>query len=174
MALRADKNSAQYFVDGRLDWPEGATSRKSMRAVNKLSDLHTLLSQRCEVAAGDRGVDELADLVRAMLQYEPSERMSAAAALAHPFLTLDLPTPPGVDGGGGAMDPTPEPPLLAAAALDAMVSGMDAAGPAAGGAQQHAAAAQLIQQPQQQQLQQLAAAGSGGGGPPPPAAAAGS
>lgn len=35
MALRADRNSAQCFVEGRLDWPEGAASRKSIRAVGK-------------------------------------------------------------------------------------------------------------------------------------------
>ena len=36
MAARADKGAAQYFAEGgRLDWPGGAASRKSVRAVNK-------------------------------------------------------------------------------------------------------------------------------------------
>lgn len=95
MAYRADKHSQKYFTNGRLDWPEGAASRKSVRSVNKLRELRALLTQRCD-SEGGQGVEELVDLVRAMLQYEPAQRMSAAATLSHPFLTMDLPMPPGV------------------------------------------------------------------------------
>ncbi|KAI8462996.1 MAG: kinase-like domain-containing protein [Monoraphidium minutum] len=145
MAYRADKHSAKYFTGGRLDWPEGAASRKSVRAVNKLRDLQALLSERCDTVGG-QGVEELVDLVKAMLQYEPSQRMSAAATLSHPFLTMELPAPPGVLGGGAAlMDPTPEPALPAVAAA-AGVGGGAEAGPAGDGGG-GAAAAQQQQQP---------------------------
>lgn len=58
--------------------------------------------------------------VLALMQYEPSRRMSAADALKHPFMQMDLPVPPsGGDGGGALMDPTPEPPMLTEAPLEA-------------------------------------------------------
>uniref|UniRef100_A0A2P2LFC6 Serine/threonine-protein kinase AFC1 n=1 Tax=Rhizophora mucronata TaxID=61149 RepID=A0A2P2LFC6_RHIMU len=40
MVVRADRRAEKYFRRGtRLDWPEGATSRESMKAVWKLPRL---------------------------------------------------------------------------------------------------------------------------------------
>ncbi|KIY93156.1 hypothetical protein MNEG_14806 [Monoraphidium neglectum] len=134
-----------------------------------LRGLRALLAERCD-APGGQGVEELADLVRAMLQYEPSRRISAAATLSHPFLTMDLAMPPGTLGGGAAlMDPTPEPALPAAAAMAALAAGGAAAaaaaaveevGPSGSGAQrqqqQQWQQQQEEEQQQQQQQQQVA------------------
>ncbi|RVW39810.1 Serine/threonine-protein kinase AFC1 [Vitis vinifera] len=44
MVLRADRRAEKYFRRGaRLDWPEGATSRESMRAVWKLPRLQVIV-----------------------------------------------------------------------------------------------------------------------------------
>ncbi|XP_057971099.1 serine/threonine-protein kinase AFC1 isoform X3 [Malania oleifera] len=81
MVVRADRRHAEkYFRRGaRLDWPGGATSRESMRAVWKLPRL-----QHVDHSAGD-----LIDLLQRLLRYEPAERLKAREALRHPFFTRD-------------------------------------------------------------------------------------
>ncbi|KAJ6804793.1 serine/threonine-protein kinase AFC1-like isoform X1 [Iris pallida] len=85
MMSRADRRAEKYFRRGvRLDWPEGATSRESMRAVWKLPRLQNLVMQHVDHSAGD-----LIDLLQGLLRYEPSERLKAREALHHSFFTRD-------------------------------------------------------------------------------------
>ncbi|KAK4419119.1 Serine/threonine-protein kinase AFC1 [Sesamum alatum] len=86
MIIRADRRSEKYFRRGsRLDWPEGATSRESIRAVWKLPRLQNLIMQHVDHSAGD-----LIDLLQGLLRYDPAERLKARDALGHPFFTRDL------------------------------------------------------------------------------------
>ncbi|XP_008241592.1 PREDICTED: serine/threonine-protein kinase AFC1 [Prunus mume] len=86
MVLRADRRADKYFRRGaRLDWPDGATSRESMRAVCKLPRLPNLIMQHVDHSAGD-----LIELLQGLLRYEPAERLKAREALRHPFFTRDM------------------------------------------------------------------------------------
>ncbi|MQM13687.1 hypothetical protein Taro_046616 [Colocasia esculenta] len=81
MVNRADRSAEKYFRRGvRLNWPEGAASRESMRAVWKLPRLQNLVMQHVDHSAGD-----LIDLLQGLLRYDPSERLKAQEALRHPF-----------------------------------------------------------------------------------------
>ncbi|MCO5575848.1 hypothetical protein L7F22_029653 [Adiantum nelumboides] len=71
---RLSRNSTgeaeKYFRhNGKLDWPEGASSSKS-DLVAKHADYFTLL---------------LTDLLRGLLNYDPEERLTASEALRHQF-----------------------------------------------------------------------------------------
>ncbi|KAJ8774379.1 hypothetical protein K2173_011628 [Erythroxylum novogranatense] len=80
------RRSERYFRRGaRLDWPEGATSRESMRAVWKLPRLPNLVMQHVDHSTGD-----LIDLLQGLLRYDPAEQLKAREALMHPFFTRDL------------------------------------------------------------------------------------
>ncbi|XP_021743729.1 serine/threonine-protein kinase AFC2-like isoform X2 [Chenopodium quinoa] len=79
---RADRHAEKYIRRGRLNWPEGATSRESIKAVLKLPRLQNLVMQHVDHSAGD-----LIDLLQGLLHYDPTLRMTAREALRHPFLT---------------------------------------------------------------------------------------
>ncbi|KAJ6750043.1 hypothetical protein OIU85_000651 [Salix viminalis] len=86
MVVRADRRAEKYFRRGmRLDWPEGATSRESMKAVTKLPRLPNLIMQHVDHSAG-----ELIDLLQGLLRYDPAERLKAREALRHPFFSRNL------------------------------------------------------------------------------------
>uniref|UniRef100_A0A2N9GUQ1 dual-specificity kinase n=1 Tax=Fagus sylvatica TaxID=28930 RepID=A0A2N9GUQ1_FAGSY len=81
MIQRADRGAEKYFRRGlRINWPEGAVSRESIRAVNKLHRLKDLVSQHVESSRFF-----LTDLLHGLLKYDPSERLTARQALDHPF-----------------------------------------------------------------------------------------
>lgn len=85
MIKKADRRAEKYFRRGiRLNWPEGAASRESIRAVRKVSRLRNLVMQHVDHSAG-----VLSDLLENLLKFEPSERLSAREALSHPFFTDD-------------------------------------------------------------------------------------
>ncbi|KAF7817151.1 serine/threonine-protein kinase AFC3 [Senna tora] len=80
MARRA-KGAEKYFRHGsRLNWPEGAVSRESIRAVKKLDHLKDLVSRQVESSRAS-----LIHLLHGLLTYDPSERLTASQALDHPF-----------------------------------------------------------------------------------------
>ncbi|THU68022.1 hypothetical protein C4D60_Mb05t30860 [Musa balbisiana] len=88
MIVRANQRAEKYFRQGRglrLDWPEGATSRESIRAVWRLPRLQNLVMQHVDHSAGD-----LIDLLQGLLHYDPAQRLKAREALRHPFFTRDL------------------------------------------------------------------------------------
>ncbi|TKW40079.1 hypothetical protein SEVIR_1G222600v4 [Setaria viridis] len=82
MLKRADRQSEKYIRKGRLNWPEGCTSRESMKAVMKLPRLQNLVMQNVDQSAGD-----LIDLLQGLLKYDPADRHTAQEALSHPFFT---------------------------------------------------------------------------------------
>lgn len=84
MLKRVDRDAEKYVRRGRLDWPEGATSRESIKSVLKLPRLQNLVMQHVDHSAGD-----LIDLLQGLLKYDPSIRVSAHEALRHPFFTRD-------------------------------------------------------------------------------------
>ncbi|XP_073007607.1 serine/threonine-protein kinase AFC2-like isoform X1 [Typha latifolia] len=82
MLRRADRHAEKYIKRGRLNWPEGAGSRESMKAVTKLPRLQNLVMDHVDHSAGD-----LIDLLRGLLRYDPTHRLIAREALKHPFFT---------------------------------------------------------------------------------------
>ncbi|XP_074574879.1 serine/threonine-protein kinase AFC1-like [Curcuma longa] len=87
MVVKADRNAEKYFRQSRalrLDWPEGASSRESVRAVWKLPRLQNLVMQHVDHSAGD-----LIDLLQGLLRYDPTERLGAREALMHPFFNRE-------------------------------------------------------------------------------------
>ncbi|XP_070043943.1 serine/threonine-protein kinase AFC2 isoform X3 [Nicotiana tomentosiformis] len=82
MLKRVDQQADKYVRRGRLDWPEGASSRDSIKAVLKLARLQNIIMQHVDHAAGD-----LINLLQGLLRYDPSERLTAREALRHPFFT---------------------------------------------------------------------------------------
>lgn len=87
MSKKCTRHTEKYFVRGRLNWPEGAQSRKNIRSVRKLMELKTLVQE-----LGDRSViahlDTFVDLVEKLLCYEPSKRITAREALKHEFFKI--------------------------------------------------------------------------------------
>ncbi|CAL9149641.1 unnamed protein product [Musa hybrid cultivar] len=75
MLRLAARDAERYVRRGHLNWPEGATSRESMKAVLKLPRLQNLVMQHSDHSAGD-----FIDLLQGLLRYDP-------AALLHPFFT---------------------------------------------------------------------------------------
>ncbi|TVU10545.1 hypothetical protein EJB05_44085 [Eragrostis curvula] len=82
MLERADHHAEKYVRRGRLNWPEGATTRQSIRAVLKLPRLQNLVMHHVDHSAGD-----FIDLLKGLLAYEPSNRLTAQEALSHRFFT---------------------------------------------------------------------------------------
>ncbi|KAF8670925.1 hypothetical protein HU200_050192 [Digitaria exilis] len=81
MIRKASSSAQKYFRRAtRLNWPEGAVSRESIRAVRKLDRLKDLVSRNA-----DHSRAALVDLLHGLLRFEPSERLSAQEALDHPF-----------------------------------------------------------------------------------------
>ncbi len=51
MARHANRGSAKYFTHrNRLNWPAGAASRKSVRAVQKMRDLRDIIQSGCDAS----------------------------------------------------------------------------------------------------------------------------
>ncbi|XP_039013113.1 serine/threonine-protein kinase AFC2-like isoform X2 [Hibiscus syriacus] len=84
MLKRVDHHSEKYVRRGRLDWPDGATSRESIKAVLKLPRLQNLVMQHVDYSAGD-----LIHLLQGLLRYDPKDRLTAREALRHPFFSRD-------------------------------------------------------------------------------------
>ncbi|GMH01545.1 hypothetical protein Nepgr_003384 [Nepenthes gracilis] len=53
MLRSADRHAEKYVRKGRLNWPDGAISRESIRAVQKLPRLQNLVMQHVDHSAGD-------------------------------------------------------------------------------------------------------------------------
>ncbi|KAL9176884.1 hypothetical protein ABFS82_01G024300 [Erythranthe guttata] len=77
---RANRGAEKYFKRSRLNWPEGAVSRDSIRAVRKLDPLKNLVSRHV-----DSSRSALLNLLHGLLKFDPSERLTPRQALEHPF-----------------------------------------------------------------------------------------
>ncbi|XWS51314.1 hypothetical protein CRYUN_Cryun12cG0166400 [Craigia yunnanensis] len=84
MLKRVDRHAEKYVRRGRLDWPDGATSRESIKSVLKLPRLQNLIMQHVDHSAGD-----LIHLLQGLLRYDPIERLTAREALRQPFFCRD-------------------------------------------------------------------------------------
>lgn len=82
MLKRMDRSAKKYVKNGRLDWPEGATSKESVKAVIKLPRLQNLVMPRVDHSSGD-----LIDLLQGLLRFDPCSRLTARQAFRHPFFT---------------------------------------------------------------------------------------
>ena len=80
MLKKVDRHAEKYVRRGRLDWPDGAASRDSLKAVLKLPRLQNLIMQHVDHSAG-----ELINMVQGLLRFDPAERLTAREALRHPF-----------------------------------------------------------------------------------------
>ncbi|WRX13382.1 Protein kinase domain - like 10 [Theobroma cacao] len=78
------RHAEKYVKRGRLDWPEDATSRESIKAVLKLPCLQNLVMQHVDHSAWD-----LIDQLQGLLKFDPCSRLTAHQALRHPFFTRD-------------------------------------------------------------------------------------
>ncbi|GMY14971.1 serine/threonine-protein kinase AFC2 isoform X1 [Fagus crenata] len=84
MLKRVDRHAEKYVRRGRLDWPDGANSRESIKAVMKLPRLQNLIMEHVDHSAGD-----LIHLLQGLLRYDPLNRLTAREALRHPFFSRD-------------------------------------------------------------------------------------
>jgi len=87
LGKKCDRQARHLFDDDyKLNWPEGARDRKSIKAVRRLLDLDRWIFE-----VGDESVrpeiDEFVDLVKGLMKFEPSERLSANDALQHKFFS---------------------------------------------------------------------------------------
>ncbi|KAL4440678.1 hypothetical protein ABPG77_000387 [Micractinium sp. CCAP 211/92] len=89
VAAAAASNVRDLFRKNRLNWPDGAEDKKSIKAVQRLKRLKDYLRQHCEDAVKPH-LDTIVDLVRSMLQFRAADRITAAEALRHPFFQLQL------------------------------------------------------------------------------------
>ncbi|XP_051151454.1 serine/threonine-protein kinase AFC3-like isoform X3 [Andrographis paniculata] len=80
MIRKANKGAEKYFRRSRLNWPEGAVSRESIRAVRRLDQLKNLVARHV-----DSSRSSLVDLLYGLLKFDPRERLTARQALRHPF-----------------------------------------------------------------------------------------
>ncbi|KAK2982617.1 hypothetical protein RJ640_014996 [Escallonia rubra] len=80
MIRRANRGAEKYFRRSRLNWPEGAVSRESIKAVKKLDRLKNMLSQYAGYPRSS-----LVDLLHGLLEFDPSKRLTARQALDHQF-----------------------------------------------------------------------------------------
>lgn len=85
MIQRASRGAEKYFRRGGLNWPDGAVSRESIRSVKQLDRLKDLASKYI----GDSR-SPLTDLLYGLLEFDPSERLTARQALQHPFFTSQV------------------------------------------------------------------------------------
>lgn len=88
MIAQASRHSAKYFYkQSRLYWPEGAISRDSERVVRKMKSLEDIIRGAGELDALQNLYEPLLELLRGLLRYEPSERLTATEALKHSFFS---------------------------------------------------------------------------------------
>ncbi|KAK3030689.1 hypothetical protein RJ639_034865 [Escallonia herrerae] len=80
MIRRANRGAEKYFRRLRLNWPEGAVSRESIKAVKKLDRLKNMLSQYAGYPRSSP-----VDLLHGLLEFDPSKRLTARQALDHQF-----------------------------------------------------------------------------------------
>jgi dual-specificity kinase len=79
---KSGQQASNYFMNGKLDYPNLSTDRKSRRFVKKLRNLKEMIRPT------DKLSDLFYDLVIKLLAYDPDQRMTAQQALNHSFFQL--------------------------------------------------------------------------------------
>ena len=97
VVARADAHAQKYFKKGEglsrfldpvLNWPDGAQSRESERAVRKMIELRNIVYARLQGVVAER----FSDFLLQLLKFEPESRASPENALTHDFFELELAT----------------------------------------------------------------------------------
>ena len=97
VVARADAHAQKYFKKGEgfnrfldpvLNWPDGAQSRESERAVRKMIELRSIVHARLQGVVAER----FSDFLLQLLKFEPESRASPEDALTHNFFELELAT----------------------------------------------------------------------------------
>ena len=84
--------SKEYFSDGKLAWPERCQLSDSVQAVNELKDLKVLVQERCDSSVQPH-VDSLVEMLRGMLRFDPTRRITAKEALGSAFFEVQAKPP---------------------------------------------------------------------------------
>ncbi|KAI8799819.1 kinase-like domain-containing protein [Cladochytrium replicatum] len=79
------RTASKFFRDGKLDYPNGTTAKSSKRFVRSMKPLRELIPPVDDVSK------LFVDLVERMLVYDPTLRITAKDALAHPFFKIAMP-----------------------------------------------------------------------------------
>ncbi|KAJ3131783.1 dual specificity protein kinase kns1 [Geranomyces variabilis] len=94
--LTRTPTAEKYFTKGKLLYPRADTTKQSKKNVAKTKPLRDIISPK------DKYAERLLDLVSRMLKYDPTERISARDALAHPYFSEPLPVPRSVAAAAAA------------------------------------------------------------------------
>eukprot|EP00798_Chlamydomonas_sp_ICE-L_P023287 gene23287-30523_t len=87
---KAGKAASKYFKKGRLNWPAGAATKKSLKAVQSLgTSLKSIILEQWGNST-EPFIEPLCDLLTKLLKYDPDNRLRAHEALGHQFLSLQL------------------------------------------------------------------------------------
>mmetsp|Transcript_10820 Transcript_10820/g.32467 ORF Transcript_10820/g.32467 Transcript_10820/m.32467 type:complete len:449 (-) Transcript_10820:2900-4246(-) len=87
LGREASRDAEKYFRHGgKLAWPEAASSRKSVRAVQRMNPLHKHIAAACD-ASLKPVLPQLVDLLKKLMVYDPAKRIDAVAALRHDFFS---------------------------------------------------------------------------------------
>ena len=73
-----------FKASGRLNWPDGAEGKRSLRAVSKMWPLREHLRVNTDGSVHPY-LDLIVDLVKKLMTWNPKERLTAEEALKHPF-----------------------------------------------------------------------------------------
>ncbi|KAK9712150.1 serine threonine protein kinase CMGC group [Basidiobolus ranarum] len=91
------RNTQKYFKNGRLNYPNQDTNRTNQKFVKNMKPIESIIPPTTNCNA------YLLDLVKKMLTYDTSQRITAREALRHPYFTIQF------DDGGDEVIPTPTP-----------------------------------------------------------------
>ncbi|GBE88243.1 Dual specificity protein kinase lkh1 [Sparassis crispa] len=85
-AKNAERNKPEFFKEGhKLDWPKPKASRQSKKEVRACRSLQ-------DIIPGTDQINKLfLDLVRRLLTFDPSKRISVREALNHPYFNIQIP-----------------------------------------------------------------------------------
>ena len=80
----------EYFDEreGKLAWPERCQLSDTAQAVNELNDLRSLILDKCDVSVAPH-VEDLMQLLRGLLLFDPTKRISAKEALGLGFFRVE-------------------------------------------------------------------------------------
>ncbi|KAJ3196653.1 dual specificity protein kinase kns1 [Entophlyctis luteolus] len=85
VTTNADKTVTKFFKpNGLVNWPGAQTAKASKKFVKGMRSLEQILSP------SDEQTRMFCDLVKKLLVYDPTQRITAREALQHPFLTCCL------------------------------------------------------------------------------------
>ncbi|KAF9572730.1 dual specificity protein kinase kns1 [Mortierella alpina] len=86
--IRSSHKSAQkYFINNRLDYPNDETKRNSRKYVKALKPLKDYVVPTVNRVENLAFAQDLRDLLKQLLTYDPEKRITAAQALKHPYFS---------------------------------------------------------------------------------------